>query len=90
MNPKEDKNQSSVSKIEMKSQYMSGYHTFLFSLVMIMMICVVLVLSSYEIPMLLYDESDIYSCPIDHIRMTAADMELEQNAKANNEPFVET
>ena len=56
---------------------MSGNHTLLFSMAIIVAVCTALILSTFEIPMLLYDESDIYSCPADHIRMTAVELKLE-------------
>ena len=82
-----EENKRSESKIEMRSQYMSGTHTFLFSMALMVAVCLILVLSTASTPMLLYDESEIYSCPEDYISTKLAEQALEEDAK--NQPFNE-
>ena len=65
------------SKIEMKSDQMSGCHTCLFALILVIVICGTYVLSAVSQPMLKYNESAIYSCPEDYIEMTIADQEAD-------------
>ena len=54
---------SSENRIETKSTFMGPLHTFLFVLVLVICFAVILMCSNATTPMLIYDESEIYSCP---------------------------
>ena len=69
MNPYEKdsnaKKDDDVFRIEMRSQYMSSGHSFICSLVLVVALCIILLCSTASTPMLIYEESEIYSCPRD-------------------------
>ena len=48
---------------------MSNLHTVIFALCLIVVSGIVLVLSNASTPMLIYNESEIYSCPKDYMKM---------------------
>ena len=50
-------------KIDTRANYMGAVHILLFSLAILACTVAILIASAYSTPMLVYNESDIYSCP---------------------------
>ena len=49
----------------MRADFMSAKHNFFFTAVLISAICLTMIISTRSIPMLMYNESEVYSCPED-------------------------
>ena len=89
MNEKDEADGSSpqikILKIEMKSEYMSSTHSYWFSLCLVIATCITFVLSTFSKEMLLYDDSEVYSCPKDHYYTTNANLGIEKDTISRNE-----
>ena len=59
----------SYSKIQMRADFMSAKHNFLFTGILITAVCVTMIISTRSTPMLMYNESEVYSCPEEIFKM---------------------
>ena len=66
-----EKTETDEYKIEMRSQHMDGVHTIAFSAFLLAATIALVVLSATSVPMLIYDESEVYSCPEDYAKDAA-------------------
>ena len=76
MNPyskerEKEKNENDEYKIEMRSQHMESLHTLGFAGVVLVLTIVLVTVSATSAPMLIYDESEVYSCPEDYAKEAA-------------------
>ena len=53
----------------MRADFMSAKHNFFFTAVLISAVCLTMIISTRSIPMLMYNESEVYSCPTDAYEM---------------------
>ena len=73
-------------KVETRANYMGSLHYLIFSLVALACTVALLVGSAYSTPMLVYNESAIYSCPEDALTRRSSDSD-EQGRGYYSAPF---
>ena len=63
----------------MRADFMSAKHNFFFTMILISAVCLTMIISTRSIPMLMYDESEVYSCPGDVYTMPLKEKLLSRN-----------
>ena len=74
-------------KVEPRSQLMGSLHYFLFVIAVIFAFIIILVFADATEPMLIYDESEIYSCPKDWITELQGLNNLAENDRLKSQMF---
>ena len=71
-------------KVVLKSKEMSKIHLGIFAFCLFVLCGIVLALSNASTPMLIYNESEVYSCPKDYIAMVTKFEEAALNSIKRN------